>query len=129
MQSAVKYPPRPDMAGLVRRHVAGYVAWRGLTHRYAVDEVQLVATELFANAVAHARHQGRPIRVAVEHRGDVLRIEVHDPDPTPPAPRWMPDRTYGRGLLLVEALASRWGTVPAPDGGKLVYAEFRAVRR
>lgn len=28
----------------------------------------------------------------------------------------------GRGLLLVEALASRWGTTPYPPSGKTVWA-------
>ncbi len=30
----------------------------------------------------------------------------------------------GRGLLLVEALASRWGAVPLPDGGKAVWLQL-----
>ncbi|GAA2423739.1 hypothetical protein GCM10010421_07600 [Streptomyces glaucus] len=33
--------------------------------------------------------------------------------------------TGGRGLLLVKALADRWGCAPRPDGpGKTVWAEY-----
>ncbi|WP_434581794.1 ATP-binding protein [Carbonactinospora thermoautotrophica] len=126
MQPRVAYPPREDAVGLVRRHVAFFLTWRGLHRRFPTQDAQLVVTELFTNAVRHARHHGHPITVAVEHREGVLRVEVHDPDPTPPLPRLTPDpeATSGRGLLLVASLARRWGTAPAPDGGKAVFAEI-----
>jgi hypothetical protein len=33
------------------------------------------------------------------------------------------DTESGRGLLLVAALADRWGVEPYPPGGKAVWAE------
>ncbi|WP_067071142.1 ATP-binding protein [Carbonactinospora thermoautotrophica] len=126
MQPTVAYPPREDAAGLMRRHVASFLTWRGLHHRFPTQDAQLVATELFTNAVRHARHHGHPITVVLGPREDALRIEVHDPDPTPPVPRLNPDpeATSGHGLLLVASLARRWGTTPTPDGGKTVFAEI-----
>jgi hypothetical protein len=41
----------------------------------------------------------------------------------------LPDDESGRGLLIVAALADRWGSEPYPPSGKTVWAEcdFRAV--
>ncbi|GAA4071601.1 hypothetical protein GCM10022233_55590 [Streptomyces shaanxiensis] len=46
------------------------------------------------------------------------------PEPAPRLPG--PDRTDGRGLLLVDGLADRWGWGPRPFGtpGKVVWAEY-----
>ena len=54
---------------------------------------------------------------------DRIRVEVHDADPTLPARR-EPDaeRPGGRGLLLLEHLATSWG-VEAADDGKVVWFE------
>jgi len=38
-----------------------------------------------------------------------------------------PDALNGRGLVIVEALSTRWGWEPH-DGGKIVWAELAAVR-
>lgn len=126
MQPTVAYPPREEAVGLVRWHVTHFLVWRGLHQRYLLDDVSLVVSELFANAVRHAEHQGQPIPVALELREDVLRIEVHDPDPTLPVPNLDIDldATSGRGLLVVASLAKQWGAVPRPDGGKVVFAEI-----
>ncbi len=58
-----------------------------------------------------------------------LRIEVTDargdrpPAATPPA-AGAEDEETGRGLLLVEAYADRWGTEPGPAPCKKVWAEL-----
>jgi hypothetical protein len=63
------------------------------------------------------------LSATVEH-GE-LRIRAWDPDPTPP-PRDQPlpgdDAESGRGLFIVNALSSRWGWHPAPNGGKFVWS-------
>jgi hypothetical protein len=38
-----------------------------------------------------------------------------------------PDALNGRGLVIVEALSTRWGWEPR-DGGKVVWAELGTVR-
>ncbi|WP_199578171.1 ATP-binding protein, partial [Streptomyces sp. CRB46] len=61
--------------------------------------------------------------------GTTLRIEVTDtrgealPRPQTPAP----DAEHGRGLLLVEALAHRWGVTEGRFPRKTVWAELRCA--
>lgn len=86
----------------------------------ALDAVELLTSELVTNAVIHAGSE--PHLVLVLHP-DRVRVEVHDSDPTMPARR-NPDeaRPGGRGLLLLDQVASDWGVEPV-DGGKLVWFE------
>jgi anti-sigma regulatory factor (Ser/Thr protein kinase) len=89
------------------------------------EDVLLVVTELLSNAVDHGRG---PVRLAVEFRGDAVRVEVHDTAPEPPRPLPPdPQRPRGRGLHLIEALSSRWGWADDPDG-KTVWAEVPNAR-
>ncbi|MFE5599342.1 ATP-binding protein [Streptomyces coelicoflavus] len=57
--------------------------------------------------------------------GDTLRIEVTDTrgDLLPCPQQTAADAESGRGLLLVDALADRWGVVPGPPPRKTVWAE------
>jgi hypothetical protein len=55
----------------------------------------------------------------------MLTISVEDDAPgTPEVTTGELTRTRGRGLLLVDALAQRWGTRWAPAGFKSVWAEL-----
>ncbi|QEU85463.1 ATP-binding protein [Streptomyces viridosporus] len=91
------------------------------------ETAALIVAELAANAVLHGRVPGRDIALRLTHNPDTLRIEVADargeslPQP-PPSPAL--DEETGRGLLLVEALASRWGVDTEPGPGKRVWAEI-----
>jgi anti-sigma regulatory factor (Ser/Thr protein kinase) len=84
-----------------------------------IDQAVLVASELVTNAVVHAHSQ---LRLRVELRGDRLHLAVQDTDPhllrLATAPEVLAEG--GRGLLLVEALASSWEVQHPPDGGKVV---------
>ncbi|MER5634028.1 ATP-binding protein [Streptomyces nitrosporeus] len=90
-----------------------------------------VVAELAANATVHGRVPGRDfrLRLAVRH-GELLRIEVTDTrsERLPPAPGASPapgsDTEYGRGLLIVGALADRWGVILGPVPAKTVWAEL-----
>ncbi|MFH8606670.1 ATP-binding protein [Streptomyces sp. NPDC018029] len=96
---------------------------------------QIVA-ELANNAVLHGHVPGRSFRLALTVTAtNTLRIEVSDAraDRSPPLHprRPAPDEESGRGLLLVEALADRWGTdLRPPSYGpcKTVWAELDAPR-
>jgi anti-sigma regulatory factor (Ser/Thr protein kinase) len=69
----------------------------------------LCVSELVTNAVIHSRTTCS-VRMVLE--GDVLTTKVHDHgvrDLGSPEPLDDPLRVHGRGLQLVEALASRWG--------------------
>ncbi|MFD8724158.1 ATP-binding protein [Streptomyces sp. NPDC059629] len=92
-----------------------------------------VVAELASNAVLHGRVAGRDFRLGLRLRpGGALRIEVtdargdrvphlHDPVTA--------DAESGRGLLIVEACADRWGVDSALAGCKVVWAELGAPDR
>ena len=96
----------------------------GAVEQTVVEAAELVATELLTNALLHGRP---PVRLTVRCGDGTARIEVHDASSALPVrPRETEDATTGRGLALVQALARRWGTVPA-DVGKLVWAELTTL--
>jgi anti-sigma regulatory factor (Ser/Thr protein kinase) len=96
---------------------------------HSAGATQIVA-ELAANAATHGRVPGRCFRLTLYVGGGTLRIEVTDTrgDRLPRAGQAPPDADSGRGLLIVEALADRWGVVPGPCPRKTVWAEV-GVRR
>ena len=52
-------------------------------------------------------------------------IEVWDADPAPPVPQHgTGEEEGGRGLAIVAALSAKWDWYPAPQGGKVVWAEL-----
>ncbi len=90
------------------------------------QDIATVTTELVSNAVTHCRVTLAHIEVTVSIRGCGLLLEVSDPDRDRiPAPRTDDDqeRDGGRGLMLVAALASRWGHELRPFT-KCVWAYF-----
>ena len=79
-------------------------------------------SELTANALQHA---GCVERVELCLTGSALRVVVRDPLPDPPVPVVADiDTDHGRGLLLVQQLAARWGVRRQPDNGKDVWLEL-----
>ncbi|GAB3561896.1 ATP-binding protein [Amycolatopsis endophytica] len=106
---------RPEGTHVLRRWAADRLGGLGEDHLRAV---QLVLTELVVNAHVHGGG-GRSVRL---RRRDpcVVRVEVEDNAVFRSGTR---QRAGGRGLLLVSAVARRWGISPAPDGGKRVWAE------
>ncbi|MET9380959.1 ATP-binding protein [Streptomyces sp. NPDC002928] len=91
--------------------------------------VALVVGELAANAVQHGRVPGRDfgLRLVLDATAGLVRVEVADAASAkrPPAvpPSSCPDGESGRGLLLVDVLAVRWGSAPRHPVGKTVWAE------
>ncbi|MFE6481833.1 ATP-binding protein [Streptomyces sp. NPDC057757] len=85
---------------------------------------QIVA-ELAANAATHGRIPGRDFRLTLYVVGDTLRIELTDTrgDHLPRLNRPDPQADSGRGLLIVDALADRWGVTPGLPPRKTVWAE------
>lgn len=91
------------------------------------DELALIVDELVTNAVTHGRvpgTSGRQIRLTLTRIDDNFRIEVRDgqSDRMPELRKPEPDDADGRGLLLVDSLASTWG-VNDEIIGKTVWAE------
>ncbi|MFI7020228.1 ATP-binding protein [Streptomyces sp. NPDC050164] len=92
------------------------------------ERAEHIVAELAANAALHGRVQGRDFRLAldVDAATGTLRIEVSDVrGDRQPSPAAIPEEEAesGRGLLLVEALADRWGTEPYPPSGNTAWAE------
>ncbi|WP_243761229.1 ATP-binding protein [Streptomyces sp. YIM 98790] len=98
----------------------------------ASQTVALLVSELAANAVRHGHIPGRDFQLALtldprrsRDGSAVVRVEVSDarselrPRLSPPAGS---EDEHGRGLLLVEALAGKWG-VTERDVGKTVWCE------
>jgi anti-anti-sigma regulatory factor/anti-sigma regulatory factor (Ser/Thr protein kinase) len=112
----------PAAARLHVRDVLQY--WQlALPGPEVIDRAELLADELVTNAVVHARTR---LRLRLELRGDLLHIAVHDA-----SPRLLrlvphdPAAESGRGLRLVEELATSWGVHRRRDGGKVVWCTLR----
>lgn len=74
---------------------------------HVTEEAELIVSELVTNAF---RHADSPSRLTLSMDGDCLRIEVVDHGSGGAVRRHArPDDVSGRGLLLVEVMADRWG--------------------
>jgi hypothetical protein len=85
----------------------------------------IVVTELVNNVVAHAR---TPMTVLLALRGESMSVAVRDESTF--VPRFtgspVPVTSYGgRGLLLIDSVAQRWGSLMLDDG-KVVWAVLDA---
>jgi len=116
--------PRDPLAVAVGRHWARQVLplmARNLFTRRLRDTVDLVVTELIANAVRH----GDGVRtVRMVRQGTLVTVTVCDHSQGVPQLVWPTDVHcgHGRGLVLVAALTDRWGYVLA-EPCKTVWAE------
>jgi anti-sigma regulatory factor (Ser/Thr protein kinase) len=92
-------------------------AWR-LDHVQAA--AQLVITELVSNVV---RHAGTEMEISLTASPGALRLAVRDGHPAPPQHHATGGTLAesGRGLVVIQALASEWGMTPTADG-KVVWA-------
>ena len=85
------------------------------------ETARLLVSELVANAVTHAE---TGVTLQLDLSPERLRVEVRDEaDGEPRARRPRHDDPTGRGLMIVEALADRWGVEPTPPG-KTVWFEL-----
>ncbi|MGX4690017.1 ATP-binding protein [Streptomyces sp. JNUCC 63] len=91
-----------------------------------VEAASHVVAELAANAATHGRLPGRSFRLTLYVVGSTLRIEVTDTrgDRRPKLQEPDTDAESGRGLLLVDALADRWGVTEGRFQRKTIWAEL-----
>ncbi|MFI5931665.1 ATP-binding protein [Actinoplanes sp. NPDC051494] len=85
----------------------------------------LVVTEMVNNVVAHARTE---MTILLALHGDTISVAVRDRSAD--IPRFtgspVPVTSYGgRGLLLIDSMARRWGTLALPTG-KVMWATVAA---
>ncbi|OEV03143.1 ATP-binding protein [Streptomyces oceani] len=129
-QFAVQLSSTPRGARLARRLAVQQLAEWGWPYDCELsDTVGHLVSELAGNAARHARFPGRDFRLRLRWPDRrTLRIEVTDvrgdlpPEGVPAQPPGVLTES-GRGLLVVEALATRWGVDPRPAPGKTVWAE------
>ncbi|WP_162603877.1 ATP-binding protein [Streptomyces sp. CS014] len=115
------YPRKATSPTRARNDAAAAVGAWGLD--VLSDTVQILVSEMVTNALVHTstprigmtltRTGPHTVRVAVTDNASTVCAGA-EPDE---------DDENGRGLLLIEALASRWGQTPTP-GGKQVWAEL-----
>ena len=84
------------------------------------ETVTLLTNELVTNAVLHA---GTDIILDVSLHDATVRVEVVDASAREPSPaHYDATAQTGRGLTLVEKVATDWGVTPRDDG-KAVWFE------
>ncbi|MFF6802902.1 ATP-binding protein [Streptomyces sp. NPDC012616] len=130
---AMRFSSTPRGARLARRLCGHRLdAWGVPYGSAAHDAVVLVAAELCANAVRHGHVTGRDFHVLLtgDPAAGTVRLEVSDTrgERLPRLRNAAAPDEGGRGLLLVEALADRWGCTERTTGGpgKTVWAECTA---
>lgn len=82
------------------------------------ETAALLTSEMVTNSLVHGRSEAH-LSVTADDSG--LLVEVGDDDVRPPRPQRTTEESLGgRGLVIVEHLATDWGTYPTP-GGKVVW--------
>jgi serine phosphatase RsbU (regulator of sigma subunit)/anti-sigma regulatory factor (Ser/Thr protein kinase) len=115
-----RLPPEAASVAAARSFTTDILAEWDLAHLR--DRAELLVSELVTNAVLYTASHVE-LRLSVEGRR--FRVEVIDESgERPPSPRPLDlDRASGRGLLLVDSLASAWGVEPL-GVGKSVWFEL-----
>ncbi|SEL32024.1 Anti-sigma regulatory factor (Ser/Thr protein kinase) [Blastococcus sp. DSM 46786] len=125
LSASLDLPPVAASVPVARRLVRELL--RSWGARQDHEDAALLVTELVANVVDHV---GGTACLTVEATlsEDWLRLAVVDCSPARPAVQpFSPDRSRGRGMLMVEVLADRWGCEDHRDG-KRVWFELRPPR-
>jgi len=96
---------------------------RELLDSWATEEkrqtVVLLLSEVVTNAV---RHAPGIVHITVTLLGDRVHARVRDENPRTPQ-LCAPDEIGGRGIQLLQRLATRWGVEQHPGDGKTVWFE------
>lgn len=121
--SVVLLPWAPSSVATARWRLAADLREAGLLTT-AIGDAALVLSELLSNAIRHARPlPGTLVQVSWSLRDESLTVSVRDGGaPTRPHTGHPSLSSLGgRGLAIVECLASTWG-VRATTGGVTVWA-------
>jgi anti-sigma regulatory factor (Ser/Thr protein kinase) len=124
MRSVRRFPAEPDSVPAARRFATAALRDTPADVREAVE---LMVSELATNGVRHARTS---FDLVIHRTADEIRIEVTDRGGGSPEVRSpTPDDPTGRGLLIVDLLAKRWGVDHASASGKTVWFTVSADPR
>ncbi|MFC1418970.1 SpoIIE family protein phosphatase [Streptacidiphilus cavernicola] len=109
-----------EARALIRRTLTGWGV-EGLS-----GDVELAADELVTNSLVHTDGGATLVVELLPGERPGIRLEIQDSSIGWPSRRSPSEAAVsGRGLLLVDVLADRWGVEPHP-AGKTVWCEFRS---
>jgi anti-sigma regulatory factor (Ser/Thr protein kinase) len=112
--------PHPTSVGAARRFVRDVLKTRRVDDG-VVSTVELLTSEVVTNAIIHARSGPQ---LAVEVAEDRVRVAVRDNSADVPVRKLgRLDDLSGRGVIIVEELASAWGIERERNGAKRVWFE------
>jgi anti-sigma regulatory factor (Ser/Thr protein kinase) len=116
-QRSIRLTRTPSAAAQARRQVRAAIrAWKVPVDP---DIAILLTSDLVTNAIMHG--DGETVTLAVRCSGSRLRVDVYDTSRSLPVAVDGPaDSENGRGLVLVAALSTEWGSFHTP-AGKAVY--------
>ena len=111
----------PESARMARRFIQEFCKAADLDED-TYHTAALLTSELVTNAV---RYGGSRVTLEARRPGGVIRVSVEDDDPELPEEGLRPPyrAESGRGIMLVSALATRWG-VEKHTAGKAVWFEL-----
>jgi len=113
------FPATPEQAGETRRFLTA------ILKGHPADDAILCLSELVTNATIHSRSQqpGGCLTVRVQLHDDHLCVEVCDQG-GPWTETAHEDGQTGRGLLIVDRLASTWGRSGNAETGWITWFEL-----
>lgn len=113
------WPAQPSSVPAARRLVREHLRSQGLAD--LSDDAELLVAELVGNVVLHV---GGTVEVGVQAGDGVVLVEVSDASPVGPQIRmFSATSSTGRGLRLVQALASEYG-VRTSEAGKAIWVKL-----
>lgn len=125
----VRLPARPEAVETARHQVRELLA----LHRAdpsAIDNVELLTSELVTNGVVHVggASPGTELDLALIREGDRAVVEVRDPSGEFSYENGMPDELgeSGWGLFMVSTIADDHGVDLSEDSGKTVWFTIEA---
>lgn len=117
------YPAVERSVPLVRRNIDVVLQIWSMDH--LKGDVLLIATELSSNAIKHCA--GKTFDMSIIRLDHGVRITVKDTCAQLPSMRTVADTDEsGRGMWIINNLASDWGVMNLPDG-KRVWADFQVT--
>lgn len=118
-----QFAPAKASPAQARDFVERPLIQHGLAH--LVGDIRLVVSELVTNAVVHA---GTSIRVRIEELPSCVKLTVYDRSVDLPvlrlSTRISEETESGRGLWIVNACSSAWGTDLTDGEGKAIWARW-----